>query len=107
MTRVTPVPLSLMAVAALAAGCAGAPAASNKPAASTSSPCSRLDVEIADTEEARRAALEKEKGAWKAVVPFAVAARYASGKSAADQADRQLDKLHADFHRQGCDRHGN
>lgn len=107
MTRATPSLIALIAVTALTAGCAGAPASSTAPAASMATGCSQLSAEIANTGEARRAALEKEKAAWKAVVPFAVAARYVSGKSAVDKADRQLETLHADFHRQGCDHHGN
>jgi len=70
------------------------------------SDCRQLGGDIAKTEQARRAALEKQKDAWKVVVPFAVAARYASGKSALAQADKQLAQLRAEFTGQGCDRHG-
>ncbi|WP_280155504.1 hypothetical protein [Piscinibacter sp. XHJ-5] len=89
-------------VATLAAGCASGPGPAGRPPAPAPADCSAVATEIARVEEARRAAAEKHEGAWKAVIPFAVAARYASGKAAAGEADRQLSELHAESHRQGC-----
>jgi hypothetical protein len=118
-----------------AAGCAGtpepgpSPTASARPAAAaptspvtvapTASPtakstsgttagalsCSELAAAVARAEGTKRAASDKERDAWKAVVPFAVAARYASNRAAASEAERQLAGLHAEQARQGCDRH--
>lgn len=66
--------------------------------------CSQLSAEITKTEQMRRTALQKQKGAWKTIVPFVVVARYTSSKSAVEQADKQLDQLHTEFSAQGCDR---
>ena len=88
------------ALALAAAGCASVPDAATVPAATAS--CAALDAEATRLAEAKRVAIEKEQGAWKAVVPFAVAARYASGKAAVDEADRQLAALQARAGRQGC-----
>lgn len=101
-------PLScLLVVAALATGCATAPTSAPAATSVAATDCRQLAAEIARTEEARRAALEKEQGAWKAVIPFAVAARYASGKSDGENAEQRLAALNAEFSRQGCHRHGN
>jgi hypothetical protein len=96
---------SLVALTTLAAGCASAPAAAHTPSSATARDCRQLGAQISSTEQARRAALEQEKNAWKAVVPFAVAARYANGRAAVEKADRQLEKLRAEFHLKGCDHH--
>jgi len=89
--------LSLCALATFVAGCASSP----KPQ-SASADCSQLRAEIARAEADKRAATEKKEGAWKVVIPFAVAAKYVSGKSAADAADKRLDELRARSARQGC-----
>lgn len=107
MTRTALLLSSLLAVAALASGCATSPTRPSPATTTTAPDCRQLRAEIARTEEARRAALEKEQGAWKAVIPFVVAARYASGKSDAEQADQRLATLNAEFSRQGCHRHDN
>ena len=95
---------SLLTIAILATGCASTPTAVAKQASTAVPDCSQLSAEIAKTEQTRRAALEKQKGAWKTVVPFVVAARYASGKPAVEQADKKLDKLHTEFSALGCNR---
>jgi hypothetical protein len=95
---------SLLVIVALATGCASIPTAATKQASRAAHDCSQLSAEIAKTEQTKRAALEKQKGAWKTIVPLVVAARYASGKSAVAQADKQLDKLQTEFNAKGCDR---
>lgn len=96
---------SLLAVAALAAGCAHQPAATAPSvAAAAATDCSQLDAEITRHRQALAEAQEQGRTAWKAVVPFAVAARHAKSRSAAAEAEQQLDKLQAEFARQGCAR---
>jgi hypothetical protein len=90
--------LASLLVAALA-GCASTPGGVTSAAAQD---CRQLGAEIARSEEAKREALDKQQNAWKAVIPFAVVARYASGKSAAAEADGRLADLKAGFARQGC-----
>ena len=98
--------LCLAASIALAvAGCASAPSAPTTVAAAAPE-CRQLDAEIARTVDARRAAADREQNAWKAVVPFAVAARHVSGKIAESEAEQQLAALRAERDRQGCQRHG-
>jgi hypothetical protein len=96
--------LSLFAATTL--GCATATTATLDPGAAAGLSCGELRAQIADTEAARRTALEKEQNAWKVVIPFAVAARYATSKSAVKEADEQLAQLHAESIRQGCGVHG-
>jgi ABC-type transporter MlaC component len=104
---------SLFTVTLLAAGCASTTNALTAPEAKATesatvaaADCSQLNAEIAKTIADKRAAREKEQGAWKAVVPLAVVGSYVSGKVAAESADKQYDKLQAEFARQGCARHG-
>jgi ABC-type transporter MlaC component len=96
----------LFAVVLLSAGCASTPTASSTSAATSAPNCHQIEADIAKAESDKRAALRKEQNAWKAVVPFVVAAQYVSGKSAANSAGNQLDKLQAEFKLQGCTRHG-
>ena len=67
--------------------------------------CSQLGAEMSRLEAEKRSAQAKEKEAWKAVIPFAVVARYASGKSQAERAEKQIEPLQVEFVRQGCNRH--
>ncbi|WP_028998777.1 hypothetical protein [Azohydromonas australica] len=92
---------TLLAAASLA-GCASPQAAPQRAPALASLTCEALREDIARTEAARRAALDKQQSAWKAVVPFAVAGRYASGKSAATEAEQRLAALRAGLVDQGC-----
>ena len=64
--------------------------------------CGKLGAEISKTYEEMKAAEEKKKTAYKAVIPFAVVGRYTSAKVNANQADKKLDALHAKFHEMGC-----
>ena len=97
-------------LALLMAACASAP--QQLPDAATvampSMPtCAQLEEQLARAEEARRAADEKGQNAWKAVVPFAVAARYASGKAAANEAEDTIAALREQAALRGCVAHGN
>lgn len=111
--RMTPAGAALLAIVTLAAGCAGAPPAPpTSIAASAAAPlpaprdCTQLHAEIAGAKARQREALDKQQDAWKVVVPFAVAARYASAMSAVDDAGKRLAELNAESARQGCVRHG-
>ena len=98
-----PACLFALAIAAALAGCAEPRPAPAPPTAAAS--CAQLQAERATVAERRRVALEKEHDAWKALVPFAVAARFASGRSAVDEADRQLADLQARATLKGCPSH--
>lgn len=100
----------LAALAALTTACANTPGATRAATptiapTATSPDCRQLGAQIAQAEQARRTALENQKDAWKAVVPFAVAARYAKSKATAGQADQQLAALKTQYSQQGCERH--
>lgn len=94
------------AMATLLAACASAPpsgttAAASPPAAASAS-CEQLGAQIAQAEAARRAAEEQGRNAWKAVVPFVAAARYANGRAAADEAEDTIAALREQARRRGC-----
>jgi hypothetical protein len=97
-----------LSVAALMAACAhapgAAPTAAPAPSAGAAADCSSLGAQVAQAERDQRAALERQRDAWKVVVPFAVAARYAGAKRAGADADEHLAELQAEFSRRGCDR---
>ena len=88
------------AVATLAAaGCATAPA-TEAPIATLD--CAAIEAELAHSAEAQRNAARQQQDAWKAIVPFAVMARYGQGKAAAQESEQRAAKLqqHAALH--GC-----
>ena len=88
-----------LAIGLLASACA----ATDTGIASAASPsCAAISREIAKTEEDRQHAIEEGKTAWKAVVPVAVAARYAASQAQAGAADDRLRSLQAQSGRQGC-----
>jgi hypothetical protein len=95
-----------LAIGALVAGCANPPAAPRVHAATSAPACEQLAAEIARAEQARSESAQKQQDAWKAVVPFVVAARYASGRSALAEAEQRLGELRAEFGRQGCAEQG-
>jgi len=97
---------ALLTIAMLAGGCASSPPERPAAPALAVTDCDRLAAEIARAEQNRQAGLEKEKNAWKVIVPFAVAARYVSGKSLAEQSGRQVESLRAEYDRKGCVGHG-
>jgi hypothetical protein len=91
------------AVLAVLAGCAQ-PGAVTQP--SGPADCPQLERELAELNKARQDAAAKQSEAWKAIVPFAVVGRYASGKSAEAQAEQEIAARNAEMQRQGCARHG-
>lgn len=84
------------AVAALA-GCAG-----TTQTGATPSDCAALAAKHAAAETDRQAAEARKEGAWKVVIPFAVAARHASASVAVRDADRQVRELEAAARERGC-----
>jgi hypothetical protein len=101
MKHLSTLATTLAALITITAGCASQPAtvaALPQPAAD----CRQLGADIAGTESARHEAAEKQQNAWKAVVPFVVAARFAEGKSAVAEADQRLAELQGRFEQQGC-----
>jgi hypothetical protein len=93
-----------LAILVAMAGCANSPGLPARTAQAPSD-CAELGAEIARTEDARRSAKAKQEGAWKAVIPFAVIARYASGKADSGEAEKRLEGLQAELKRQGCGEH--
>ena len=91
----------VLTLAALAA-CAQTP-----PAAPAAADDCRAIAQSIEQERSRRDRAEAQRqGAWKAVVPFVVAARYAGAKSAGDEAGARLQALEDQARAQGCDGHG-
>lgn len=92
--------LAGLCLAAIAA-CAAAPEA-EPVAAVPSSDCAALAADLRKIEQARQAALKRRKGAWKAVVPVAVAAIYVAADSDAAEAEQRRDALLAEERERGC-----
>jgi hypothetical protein len=86
-------------LALLLAGCAAAPTTS---APVTAGDCDGLKASLAATEGERRAAIDKQQGAWKAVIPVLVAVRYAQGKAETAQADQRQTELQRELDARGC-----
>lgn len=98
-------PLFLTVAPVLAAtlvlgACASAPEATATRTAALD--CPAIDGEMTRIAEAQRAAEQQQHDAWKAVVPFAVMARYGKGKAAADESKRQLADLQQQAVSRGC-----
>jgi hypothetical protein len=89
-----------IALAALLAACAQAPGASETQLAAFD--CRAIEAQIDTAAEAQRAAAQQQHDAWKAVVPFAVLARYGQGKAAADESQQRLDALRQQAALHGC-----
>jgi hypothetical protein len=100
MTRV-----SLSLALLLSAGFPAAYAQSadeTRPAVASSTQCDRLHAEVAIAEQTKRAAVQKQDTAWKAVIPFAVIAQHSSATAKVADADKRLNDLNAELTRQGC-----
>jgi hypothetical protein len=92
--------LALTALPLLLAACAAGPAPT--PTAALPTTCPQLAAEQQRADSDRLLALQQKETAWKAVIPFAVAARYAKSKSAAEQAQQRADALGRQAAAQGC-----
>lgn len=89
-------PLSMLLAVLLLSACASGPIAT-EPAS-----CAELQAELHRAEAEQRAAAQQRDDAWKAVLPVAVAARYASSRSAGAEADRRLAALRAASAQRQC-----
>jgi hypothetical protein len=90
---------TLTAIALGLVACASVPPAEH---AATARDCAALDAEMARTAEAQTAAKLQQQDAWKAVVPFAVAARYGQGMAAATESQQLMSALQAQATSLGC-----
>lgn len=89
-----------IAFGALLAACAQTPAA--PPTNVAALDCAALDAEFRANAESQRAAALQQHDAWKAVVPFAVIARYGQGKAAAQESEQRLADLQQQAALRGC-----
>jgi hypothetical protein len=81
----------------------GACASQSTPAPSVAAlDCAALASEVRAAQDAQRAAAQQQQDAWKAVVPFAVVARYGKGKAAADESQQRADALRQQAALRGC-----
>jgi hypothetical protein len=94
--------IALLVALAAMTGCTQTPIATAAASAAVPADCAHLDVDIAGAEQALNDAQERQQSAWKAVIPFAVAARHAQARSAGAQAQQQLDALRDAQRQQGC-----
>lgn len=98
-------PTTLLSLTTLVVGCAGTPATPTPPPARGPRDCAQLEAETAAAQAARREAEERKGEAWKAVVPFAVAGRFASANAAIRATEQRLGALRAEAQRLGCFHH--
>jgi hypothetical protein len=99
-TRSTAAVLSFAALA----GCASAPPPDLARVVAAPPTCSQLAALRAAAEEGRLDAMEEERNAWKAVVPFVAAARFAQGRADLIVAEERLAYAEAEYRRMGCAR---
>jgi hypothetical protein len=86
----------------LLAACAGTPATPTPPPASGPRDCAQLEAQTAAAHAARREAEQRKGEAWKAVVPFAVAGRFAGANAAIRDSEQRLGALRAQARQLGC-----
>lgn len=91
--------LPVLALAALLCACASEPPARMS---ATALDCTAMQDEVRAAREAQHLATQQQQDAWKAVVPFAVMARYSQGKSAAEASAQRLDELQQQAALHGC-----
>ncbi|MCW5656488.1 MAG: hypothetical protein KIT60_02185 [Burkholderiaceae bacterium] len=87
-------------LAALMAACAQTPSAHDVQTAALD--CAAIEAQIDTAADAQRAAAQLQHDAWKAVVPFAVMARYGRAKAAANESQQRLDALRQQAALRGC-----
>jgi hypothetical protein len=100
MNRILQATSPLLALAALLGACAQTPEAPATQVAALD--CAALQAEVSAAEHAARLAAQQQHDAWKAVVPFAVMARYGQGKAAANESQQRLAELQQHAALRGC-----
>ncbi len=90
----------LITAALLVTGCASRQPTPEQRAAQRK--CDAVLAQIAAAEDDKKAAAQKKKDAYKAGLPFLVAARFANGQSEMGHADARIGALQAEFDRLGC-----
>ncbi len=72
-------------------------------AASTPRDCTRIGAELKAAQAAQQQARARQADAWKVVVPFAVAGRYAQARAAGNEAAARTEALTRESTQRGCD----
>jgi hypothetical protein len=89
------------------AAAATAPASASAPApasvAASVRDCARITQDLQAAKAARQEARARQADAWKVVVPFAVAGRYAKARAAGSEADARVEALSREAAERGCD----
>ena len=98
--RLTAIALASSVAAACLGGCATPGSTTSQAAAAPD--CGQVATEVARAEAARQAALERQRGAWKAVIPFAVAGTVVAARRAEDDAERRIGELKREAALRGC-----
>jgi hypothetical protein len=93
-------PTMSIALAALLGACAQTPSAPDTQMAALD--CEAIEAQIDAAARQQRAAAQRQHDAWKAVVPFAVVARYGQGRAAASESQQRLDALQQQAALRGC-----
>lgn len=94
--------MALIVTPALLAGCASIPRSQTALADIAGLDCDGLAREQAVSERTREAAQRARGGAWKAMLPVAVAVRYASARSALSDAEQRLQQVRAQREARQC-----
>jgi hypothetical protein len=102
LNRSTRAVVTLIPLMALQA-CTTTPPANDPALALVDLGCTELHTELAEARESQRLATEAVSDAWHVVVPFWVAARYASARSDLADAQGRSTHLQAALSRKGCD----
>lgn len=92
---------TLVTLAALQ-GCTTPPSGDRPQAGLAGLACADLQAELAKAQAGEKAAEAAVADAWHVVVPFWVAARYASARSALSEAQGQSGQVQAELQRQAC-----
>jgi hypothetical protein len=93
-------PFTSVVLAAALTACAQTP--STPPLQTAALDCPALEAQIDAAAQQQRAAAQQQHDAWKAVVPFAVMARYGQGKATASASQQRLDALQQQAALRGC-----
>jgi hypothetical protein len=89
-----------IAFAVVLAACAQTPSAPQTQTAAID--CRAIEAQIDSAAQQQRTAEQQQHDAWKAVVPFAVLARYGQGKAAAAESQQRLEALQQQAALRGC-----